>query len=128
VSRRGARGVGPWMVAGLLAVAGCDTPGATAASAPASGNLRVGLLEWRIVTSTAALTAGEDRLTVTNTGATAHDLHVTGPGVQAHTPLLPPGGTATLTVRTRAGETLTLTCEVTGHEDAGMHSTLRVVG
>lgn len=111
----------------LLAVAGCSPAGGTAATAPASASLRVGLLEWQIITSSSALTAGTDRLTVTNTGTTAHDLHVSGPGLHVHTPLLAPGGTAGLTITTRAGTTLTLTCEVTGHEEAGMHTTVRVV-
>lgn len=95
-----------------------------AGTAPPGSTLRVGLVEWRIVTSSRAVTAGGDQITVTNTGTTGHDLHVTGPGVHAHTPTLPPGGTATLTITTRAGTTLTLTCELPGHEAAGMHTTL----
>lgn len=116
------------LVAGGTLVAGCSATGASTGSAPASAALRVGLVEWRILTSSAALTAGIDRLTVTNAGTTPHDLHVTGPGVQVHTPLLSPGATAVLEVPSRAGTTLTLTCEVTGHEAAGMHTAVAVIG
>lgn len=121
------RAAGLAAAAGLLALAGCGTATASDTAAPASASLRVGLLEWQIATSGSAVTAGVDHLTVTNTGTTAHNLHVTGVGVHAHTPLLAPGATATLTITTRAGTTLTLTCEVPGHEEAGMHTTLRVV-
>lgn len=109
-----------------LAVAGCSTAGAATGTAPASPTLRVGLVEWRIVTSSPAISAGPNRLTVTNTGTTAHDLHVTGPGLHVHTPLLSPGATTTLHLTSRAGTTVTLTCEVPGHEAAGMHTRLTV--
>ena len=114
------------LAASLLTLAGCSAAGATSGSAPAAASLRVGLVEWRIVTSGAAVTAGVDRFAVTNTGTTAHDLHVSGPEVHVHTPLLPPGASATLTVRSRAGTTLTLTCEVPGHEAAGMRASVAV--
>lgn len=109
-----------------LALAGCSVGGVDTGAAPASATLRVGLVEWRIITSAPAVTAGVDRLTVTNTGTTAHDLHVLGPGIHVHTPLLSPGARATLTLTSRAGTTLTLACEVPGHEAAGMRATLAV--
>lgn len=113
--------------AALLAVSGCSSASAAdPPSTPPSPTVRVGLLEWQIVTAGAALTGGLDTLTVTNTGTTAHNLHVTGPGTHAHTRLLPPGGTQTLTLLTRAGSALILTCDVPGHDAAGMHATLQV--
>lgn len=118
--------LGVVLATGLLTLAGCSAAGATSGSAPASASLRVGLVEWRILTSGAAVTPGVDRFTVTNTGTTAHDLHVRGPGVHVHTPLLSPGATATVTVHSRADTTLTLTCEVPGHEAAGMRTTVAV--
>lgn len=113
---------------GLLAVTGCTAAGATSGAAPATAVLRVGLVEWRIVSSGPAITAGADRIIVTNTGTTAHDLHVTGPGLHLHTPLLPPGSSTTLLLTSRAGTRLVLTCEVTGHEAAGMRTVLAVTG
>lgn len=111
------------------ATAGCGGAGRASVengTAPASDSLRVGLVEWQIVTSSTAITAGVDHLTVTNAGTIVHNLYVSGGGVQAHTADLPPGRTATLTVTTRAGTTLTLTCEIPGHEGAGMHATVTV--
>ena len=123
------------VVVGLIAVtvaatAGCGSAGGGSGetgTAPPSHSLRVGLVEWRIVTSSATVAAGVDHLTVTNAGTTAHNLYVGGGGVHAHTADLPPGHTATLTITTRPGTTLTLTCQIPGHEEAGMHTTVDVV-
>ena len=114
----------------LLAATGCagGQPGAAVGVAAPGHTLRVGLVEWRVVTSSRAVLTGADRLTVTNTGTVRHDLQVTGPGVNAHTPLLDPGGSATLTISPHVGSTLTLTCEVAGHEEAGMRTTVTVTG
>ena len=112
------------------AAAGCGGAGGGSVengTAAASDSLRVGLVEWGIVTSSTAITAGVDHLTVTNAGTTAHNLYVSGGGVHAHTADLPPGQKATLTITTRVGTTLTLTCEIPGHEDAGMHTTVTVI-
>lgn len=112
----------------LLVLTACSAtpPGQDARNAPPTHRLRIGLVEWKIATSSTALIAGTDRLTVTNAGTTAHDLHVIAPGLHAHTPLLAPGESTTITVETKPGETLQLTCEVPGHEDAGMHTTIAV--
>lgn len=108
--------------------AGCNAgqPGVTAGNAPPGHALRVGLVEWRIVTSSRAILAGTDQLTVTNTGTVSHDLYVRGGGVQAHTAPLDPGASATLSIDAVAGSTLTLSCELPGHEQAGMHATVTV--
>lgn len=116
------------LVAAGITVAGCGSGQPDVGHAPPGNTLRVGLLEWRIVTSSTALTPGMDRLTVTNTGTTDHNLYVIGPGVHAHTADLPPGHSATLTLTTRPGTRLALTCELPGHEAAGMHTTVTVTG
>ena len=116
------------LLAAVTAGCGAGQPGSSVGAAPPGHTLRVGLVEWRIVTSSRGLLAGADRITVTNAGTVAHDLHVSGPGVHAHTPLLEPGGTATLSVRPRTGSSLELTCEVPGHEQAGMTTTVGVAG
>ncbi len=112
----------------IASAAGCAArPAADAGTAPPGHTLRVGLMEWRIVTSGRAVAAGLDHLTVTNTGTTAHNLYVIGDDVHAHTATLAPGRTATLTITTRAGATLSLTCEIPGHEEAGMRASVAVV-
>lgn len=120
------------LTAALLAAvtAGCTAgqPGSDVGAAVPGPTLRVGLVEWRVVTSSQGLLPGADLVTVTNTGSAAHDLYITGPGVSAHTPLLDPGGSATLSITPRAGTILTLTCEVPGHEQAGMRTTISIEG
>ncbi|MEW1841960.1 cupredoxin domain-containing protein [Nonomuraea angiospora] len=72
------------------------------------------------------LRPGPVSLEVTNAGATAHDLVVTGHGVSAHTPVLAPGQSTTLHFDAPRGALLTLVCGVGGHEPLGMRGILRV--
>lgn len=99
---------------------------APAAAPKAVARTRVGLTEWAISARDPLLRPGPVSLEVTNAGATAHDLIVTGGGVSAHTPVLSPGQTATLRLRAPRGALLTLVCGVGGHEPLGMRGTLRV--
>lgn len=115
------------VAAGAAGCAGAGGPAADTGTAPPSHALRVGLVEWRIVTSSTTVAAGVDHLTVTNAGTTAHNLYITGDGIHAHTANLRPGQAVTLTITTQPGTTLTLTCEVPGHEEAGMHTTVGAV-
>ncbi|MEV4477354.1 cytochrome c maturation protein CcmE [Nonomuraea sp. NPDC049504] len=87
---------------------------------------RVGLTEWAVTVRDPVLRAGPVTLEVTNAGATAHDLIVTGAGVSAHTPVLAPGQASTLRFDAPRGALLTLVCGVMGHEPLGMSGTLGV--
>jgi hypothetical protein len=123
----------PGTVAATIAAAlACAGSGCAANDRHATGMaqpstaLRVGLVEWQILTSSRAVTAGIVTLTVTNTGTTAHDLHVTGRGLHAKTPLLAPGRSAKLAIATRDPSRLTLTCELPGHVEAGMRITTAI--
>lgn len=117
-------------VAGLLLLGSCGS------GDPASGtrsvgdapqrHVRVGLTEWTVVTSATAVPAGRVRLTVTNTGATEHDLVVQGDAGRWHTPVLDPGDESTLVIRAEAGEQLSLWCDEPGHRAQGMQTALRV--
>ena len=63
------------------ATAGCGGAGRASVengTAPASDSLRVGLVEWRIVTSSTTITAGVDHRCVTNAGTIVHNLYVNG--------------------------------------------------
>lgn len=112
-----------------VALTGCgaqaDEPTVTG---PPRAEIRVGLTEWTIETGHAEASAGTVQLTVTNTGATTHDLVVVGALGKWATPLLASGESAGLTISTEPGEQLHLDCSVTGHHDQGMHTTLPVAG
>ncbi|MGW0231230.1 hypothetical protein ACWDWO_23220 [Actinopolymorpha singaporensis] len=102
---------------------------APADRAPATArSVRVGLTEWTIVTSAAKVPAGRVTFQVTNAGGTEHDLVVRGRRGTRHTATLEPGEQARLTVRTEAGETLTLWCSEPGHKAQGMRTKLPVTG
>lgn len=112
----------------LVATAGCGTDQQVAPTGPAAGDLRVGLTDFAVTTRPGTAAAGDVRLTVTNAGATLHDLVVTGAEGRWRTPDLRPGESAVLHVQARAGERLVLLCSIAGHEAAGMHGALPVAG
>lgn len=118
----------PLAVTGILAVAGCGGPARSDVPVPAHGppvgRVRVGLVEWAVETSSHRVLPGRVRLTVTNAGATTHDLVVSGLLGSWSTPDLAPGQQARLTVRARPGEVLRLWCSMRGHRTEGMHTTL----
>lgn len=120
-------------LAALAGAAGCASSspagapgGDSTVAAPAAAVARVGLTDFAVAARPAAVTPGEVELTVTNAGATAHDLVVTGTAGRWRTPVLRPGERATLRVVARAGEQLELWCSVAGHDAAGMRGPLPV--
>jgi hypothetical protein len=137
--RRSSRVVPAWtslctivLSAGLT---GCSTATETASSAaddvtgsrPATAaDLRVGLTEWTILTSRPRVSPGRVTLVVTNTGATAHDLFISGTWGRWHSPGLAPGERDRMDVRAAPGEQLSLWCSVPGHDAQGMRTTVQV--
>lgn len=113
-------------LAGASACASPSAPASGSAAAPAAAVARVGLTDFAVAARPAAVLPGEVELVVTNAGATAHDLVVTGAAGQWRTPYLRPGERATLHVVARAGEQLELSCSVAGHDAAGMRGRLPV--
>lgn len=94
----------------------------------AKQTIQVHETEFKIALPTlSGLKGGEYSFVVHNDGQIQHDLVVEGPGVTgtAHTPLLAPGASATLTVKLGAGS-YTLYCSVAGHRQAGMSTKLTV--
>lgn len=76
--------------------------------------------EYSISLSTQTFTSGPHTFTVHNTGETAHNLTIEGPGVDKQaTSTIQPGQTATLAVTFQKG-TYELWCSVDEHKDQGM--------
>ena len=69
--------------------------------------------------------AGSYTFRVRNEGKLQHDLVVSGAGVNDKTPLINPGGTASLKVKLGKGS-YTLYCSVPGHRAAGMVAKLNL--
>jgi plastocyanin len=88
----------------------------------------VRLVEWAVEISADTVPAGEITFQVMNSGTLNHAFEVEGQGVEEETPIVQPGGTATLTVTLEPG-TYQLYCPVQAeynHEQQGMTNTLVV--
>ncbi len=84
--------------------------------------------EWKIqLPASGELKAGTYTFVVKNAGQVPHDLAIEGGSVAGptKTPLIKPGGQATLKVSLKAGS-YTLYCTVTGHRALGMVAKLAV--
>lgn len=113
-----------------LSLTGCGTgaPPAPVPAGPPTGELRVGLLEYRLQLSAGTLRAGTVTVTATNVGSSSHDVVFTQNGqVVGGTALLSPGRSQTVQVQVAAGE-VELKCTVTGHAQAGMTARMTVAG
>lgn len=109
-----------------LAATACSAQRPSADPA-AARQLRIGLVEYDVLASHAAVLPGDVTLEVTNAGAEAHDLRVDGALQPAATPTLRPGDTATLPLRVAPDqEELVLSCTLPGHRAQGMHTRLAV--
>src|SRR6478672_10526105 len=122
------------MVIAAAFLAGCSSSGGgggagttSASAATASSSVAVAGTavtatekEYSISLSTQTFTAGPYTFTVHNTGETAHNLTIEGPGVDKQaTSTIQPGETATLAVTFQKG-TYELWCSVDAHKDQGM--------
>lgn len=88
----------------------------------------VRLVEWAVEISSDTVPAGEITFQVMNSGTMNHAFEVEGQGVEEETPIVQPGGTATLTVSLEPG-TYELYCPVQdeyNHKQQGMTNTLVV--
>jgi uncharacterized cupredoxin-like copper-binding protein len=115
------------MVGLSLAASACSGQQQPQAGTGAARELRIGLVEYEVFASHAAVLPGDVVFEVTNAGGEAHDLRVDGAAEPAATPTLRPGGTATLRVRVPAGQDeLVLWCALPGHRAQGMQARLEV--
>jgi plastocyanin len=106
---------------------GKEAPEAEASSqAPAAQTQQIQVTEseWKVqLPTTGTLKEGTYTFLVKNAGQIPHDLAIQG--TNDKTPLIKPGGTATLKVSLKTG-TYTLYCTVAGHKALGMVAKLAV--
>lgn len=103
--------------------AGCAGT-AQEATGPPAVEARVGLSE--VTTSAPVLANGPVTVQVTNDGTTEHDLVLSAGRSRIRTPLLSPGGQASLEVGLARARELVLWCGVPGHRGQGMEAVLPV--
>jgi len=98
-----------------------------AGAAPAAHTIDVTESEFKIALPSAKVAEGKYTFVVKNAGKIGHDLVFEGANVKGHegTTLIPPGGTAKLTVSLSKGD-YTLYCSVDSHRQAGMVTKLTV--
>ncbi|MEJ7891429.1 MAG: hypothetical protein WKF94_02165 [Solirubrobacteraceae bacterium] len=108
------------MIVALLAAA--------AAAAPSGTAVGIGLSEWEVAIYRPKVTVGKVRFNITNLGEDPHDFAVRTAGgrILKQAPELTPGGQLTTPFRFKRKGTYTLVCTLTGHEELGMVSTIRV--
>jgi uncharacterized cupredoxin-like copper-binding protein len=119
--------------AATIAVGACSSKGTGhASSAPASGPSAAGTVvqvtekDFSISLARTSLTPGSYTFQVNNTGSTAHNLTVKGPGVDSKaTSTLDPGSAGQLTVTLQQGS-YELYCSIDSHKDRGMDLTVQV--
>jgi hypothetical protein len=119
-----------------LALAGTALATGLVGATPARSNPRIpvpaavnaSLSEWKVELSSGTLPAGSVLFTVTNRGSIPHALEVEGRGIEQATPLIQPGGSATLAL-TLASGTYEIYCPVgqDSHKKLGMDARLEVV-
>jgi iron uptake system component EfeO len=90
---------------------------------PPAGGTRVAVTEKEWAIEVGPVPAGTVTFSVTNNGAVEHNLVIK----ETNTRLdgLQPGQTKELTARLQPG-TYTFICDIAGHEEAGMHTTITV--
>ena len=119
------------MVLAAAGLAGCSSSGGGSGARTTSASVDSGTTvtgtevtatekEYSISLSTQTFTAGPYAFTVHNTGETAHNLTIEGPGVDKQaTSTIQPGQTATLVVIFQKGS-YELWCSVDEHKEQGM--------
>ena len=95
-----------------------------AGSAELPTTISVELSEFKIIMSTAAVKPGNIMFQITNGGSVAHNFAV--PLLNVKTEMLNPGQSATVVASAVGVGTYEVVCEVAGHPEAGMKTTLTV--
>lgn len=101
------------------------TTTATTTTTGAATSVPVSEVEFKITLPKTTIAAGSYSFEVKNDGKIEHDLVVQGNGVDAKTPTIAPGKSATLKVDLKPG-TYDVYCSIPGHKQAGMDLKLTV--
>ena len=101
------------------------TTTATTTTTSAATSVPVSETEFKITLPKSTLAAGSYSFEVANDGKIEHDLVIKGNGVNAKTPTIAPGKSATLTADLKPG-TYDVYCSIPGHKQAGMDVKLTV--
>jgi hypothetical protein len=113
------------VVLGVVAIVTMSRSESVAAgSAELPTTISVELSEFKIVMSTAAVKPGDITFQIINSGSVAHNFAV--PLLKLKTEMLNPGQSATVVASAVAVGTYEVVCEVAGHPEAGMKTTLSV--
>jgi plastocyanin len=107
----------------VLALAGAAVAGVVAHAGASKTTIRVTEHEYTLRLSAKTAPAGPVVLRITNTGHTAHELAIAGPGVKKRSAMIKPGTSATLAVTLRSGS-YSLWCPLPGHAARGMKASL----
>lgn len=91
----------------------------------AGTTVNVTLQEMKVTLDKLPVGAGTTTFVIQNNGHAPHDFSIQGNGVEAKTPQLQPGESATLTVDLTPGD-YQYKCTIFGHAMAGMQGTLQV--
>lgn len=117
------------LAVGLLLPACGGSPATGPPEGPPVRELRIGLTEYDLTLSAAAVLPGPVTLTVTNAGSARHDVRLRrGSVTLGASRVLRPGQSQTLTVQVPPGGPVALDCTVPGHVAAGMTGRLDVAG
>lgn len=114
--------------------AGTDTTGAstgaeTTPAGPAKANVKVNETEFRLTPKNPTVSkAGVVQFDVQNKGNVVHALEVEGPGGEAKTDAIDPGGKATLKVDLSEAGRYEWYCPIGNHKEQGMRGVITVAG
>lgn len=111
-----------------LVVAGCGgggsgQQGGGQQGGTGSATINVSEKEWTITFATASVKAGKLTFVIKNDGAIEHNFEIKGANVEVDA--IQPGQTKEITADLKPG-TYTVICNIPGHEEAGMKTTLTV--
>jgi len=119
--------MGRWValaaVAVLAASCGGGAPRGQQPAAPAAGAVTVTETEWAIAFPSTTLKAGKTTLVIKNQGTIEHNFVIEGLGVEVDA--IPAGASREVTVDLRPG-TYQVVCNIPGHLEAGMKTTITV--